>query len=170
MNTLDLAFYAISVITFLSALGVVVIRDIVRAATALISALASVAALFVLLGSLFLSMVQLLVYAGAVTVIILFGVMFTRREELPSRIRQLTKSENLLYLVMCVLLFLLILSSTTTLGSLQTTLTQVGISQIAASLYVELRGAMYALAGLIAASAIGSIYLVKKDKKRGGGS
>lgn len=153
----------------MSALGVVLTRDIVRAAGYLIVSLIGVAAAFVLFGSLFVSMIQILVYAGAVIVLFLFGVMLTRREGPINRIKQLTSSENLLYLVFSLFLFGLIAYSAPKYTTISFNgLGSLGSSLIGVSLFVQLKGAIYALAGLTATAGIGSIYIIKKTRRRSG--
>ena len=76
-------FYVIAAATVLGALGVVMARNIVHAALFLIMALAAVAGVFLLLSAEFLALVQILVYGGAVTILILFALMLTRVRDLP---------------------------------------------------------------------------------------
>ncbi|MGH3664660.1 MAG: NADH-quinone oxidoreductase subunit J family protein [Egibacteraceae bacterium] len=61
-----------------AALSVVVARNVVHAALYLVVTLLSVAGTFLLLGAEFLAWTQVLVYVGAVVVLILFGLMLTR--------------------------------------------------------------------------------------------
>src|SRR3954471_2510053 len=63
----------------MSALGVVVSRNIVRMAVFLLGTLAGVAGLYFLLSAEFLAAVQLVVYAGGTLILIIFGVMLTSK-------------------------------------------------------------------------------------------
>ncbi len=74
-------FYAAAFLTLLASFGVVATRNIVHAALFLLAALAGVAGLFVLLYAEFLALVQLLIYGGAVIIVILFALMLTRSGE-----------------------------------------------------------------------------------------
>ncbi len=74
-------FYAAATLTLFASFGVVATRNIVHAALFLLAALAGVAGLFVLLYAEFLALVQLLIYGGAVTIVILFALMLTRSGE-----------------------------------------------------------------------------------------
>jgi NADH-quinone oxidoreductase subunit J len=71
----DLPFYIFSVLTLAGALLVVTNRNAVNSAVFLLVAFLGMAALFVLLESYFLAVIQVLVYAGAVVVLFLFIVM-----------------------------------------------------------------------------------------------
>lgn len=74
-------FYIVSTVTLLAAFGVVTSRNIVHAALFLLAALGGVAGFFVLLYAEFLALVQLLIYGGAVTIVILFALILTRNSE-----------------------------------------------------------------------------------------
>lgn len=78
MSVQDFAMLGVVVIGGASALLVVTSRNVVHSALYLVVALLSVAATFLLLGSEFLAWAQVLVYVGAVVVLILFGLMLTR--------------------------------------------------------------------------------------------
>jgi NADH-quinone oxidoreductase subunit J len=87
-------FILISVLGLSAALATVLARNLVRAAIALVGFFFCVACLFLLLEAEFLAAVQILVYIGAVSVLILFGIMLTRnvqgdettRSRLPTRV------------------------------------------------------------------------------------
>ncbi len=74
-------FYVVAFVTVAAAIGVVSTRNIVHAALFLLAALLGVAGVFVLLYAEFLALVQLLIYGGAVTIVILFALMLTRSGE-----------------------------------------------------------------------------------------
>ena len=79
----ELVFYLFAGIAIATALGVVLAPNVVHAALFLIGSLVSVAAFYILLSSEFLALVQILVYAGAVATIMLFGLMLTRSSAIP---------------------------------------------------------------------------------------
>ncbi len=76
-------FYLIAAGAVGGALGVVFVRSAVYAALFLILTLLSVAGFYILLATEFLALVQVLVYAGAVTVLMIFALMLTRVRDLP---------------------------------------------------------------------------------------
>lgn len=71
-------FYLLAALVIGGALGVVLIRSTVYAALLLIASLLGVAGIYILLSSEFLALVQVLIYGGAVTVLVLFALMLTR--------------------------------------------------------------------------------------------
>ena len=74
-------FYVAGALTLGGALGVVMTRNIVYAALALLVALMGVAGVFLLAFAEFLALVQVLIYGGAIVVVILFALMLTRIED-----------------------------------------------------------------------------------------
>ena len=74
-------FFAAAVLTLGGGLGVVMTRNIVYAAFALLASLMGVAGLFLLAFAEFLALVQVLIYGGAVVILILFALMLTRIQD-----------------------------------------------------------------------------------------
>lgn len=73
-----LLFWVIAIILVASALIVVGARKIVHSAIALVAVFAMASGIFLLLNAEFIAIVQILIYAGAVTILILFALMLTR--------------------------------------------------------------------------------------------
>jgi NADH-quinone oxidoreductase subunit J len=71
----------------ISALLVIASKEIVHSVIALATCFISIAALFIMLSAEFVAIVQILVYVGAVVVVILFGIMLTKREIMESEKR-----------------------------------------------------------------------------------
>lgn len=74
----DVAFGAISIAAIASAIVVVVIKDVFRAAVFLAATFFAMACLYFMLSAEFVALVQILVYVGAVSVIFAFAVMLVR--------------------------------------------------------------------------------------------
>jgi len=72
-------FYLFAGMAGVAALGLVISRNIVRTAVALLFTLLGVAGLYFLLDAEFLAAVQLVVYAGGTLILIIFGVMLTSK-------------------------------------------------------------------------------------------
>ncbi|MGH2752798.1 MAG: NADH-quinone oxidoreductase subunit J family protein [Actinomycetota bacterium] len=74
----EVVFWVLAVVMGVSALRVVTTRNVVHAALYLVGTLMGAAALYVLLLAEFLAWAQVLIYVGAVVVLLLFGLMLTR--------------------------------------------------------------------------------------------
>jgi NADH-quinone oxidoreductase subunit J len=78
MSVEQIVFYIVAVVAVVAGLGVVLSRDIVHSALFLILALLMTAGVFVLLASEFLALVQILVYGGGITILVIFALMITQ--------------------------------------------------------------------------------------------
>jgi NADH-quinone oxidoreductase subunit J len=74
-------FYLAATLVMAGALGVVLTRNIVHAAFALLASLLGVAGVFLLMFAEFLALVQILIYGGAVVIVVLFSLMLTRIQD-----------------------------------------------------------------------------------------
>ena len=102
----DIAFWILAVVAIASALGVVLIRDLFRAALLLAVVFVAVAGFFVLMSAEFLAVVQVLIYVGAISVLFIFAIMLTRnvREgNLPNRLQIPAASFSALLLAAMIL-------------------------------------------------------------------
>jgi NADH-quinone oxidoreductase subunit J len=70
-------FYLLAALTVATAIFVVLARNIVHCAIALVFTFFGVAALYVLLDAEFLAAVQVLLYVGGITILLLFAIMLT---------------------------------------------------------------------------------------------
>jgi NADH-quinone oxidoreductase subunit J len=85
---ITIAFWILAVVAIGSALMVVLQRNVFRTALTLVVCFLAVAGLFVTLSADFLAAVQVLVYVGAVAILIILGIMLTRdsqRGSLPNK-------------------------------------------------------------------------------------
>ena len=84
----DIVFWILSLMAIVGSLGVVLVSNLFRAALLLILVFVAVAGMFILLSAEFLAVVQILIYVGAIAILIIFAVMLTRdvqRGNLPNR-------------------------------------------------------------------------------------
>ncbi len=75
---IDIAFWALAVVGVTAALTVVLLRDVFRAALALILCFMTVAGIYITLSADFLAAVQILIYVGGISVLIILAIMLTR--------------------------------------------------------------------------------------------
>ncbi|MBA3451326.1 MAG: NADH-quinone oxidoreductase subunit J [Chloroflexia bacterium] len=80
-----LFFYLLGGISLLAAVGMVVAKNPVHSAIFLVLTLFNTAGIFVMLGAEFLAAAQVIVYAGAVLVLMLFFLMLIDPQNLPER-------------------------------------------------------------------------------------
>jgi len=75
---LTIAFWILAAVGILAALGVILMRNIFRAALCLILCFLAVAGIYVTLSADFLAAAQILIYVGAISVLIILAIMMTR--------------------------------------------------------------------------------------------
>jgi len=74
---LGIAFWILAIICIASALTVVLLQNIFRAALALVLCFVAVAGLYITLSADFLAAIQILVYVGAISILLILGIMLT---------------------------------------------------------------------------------------------
>jgi NADH-quinone oxidoreductase subunit J len=75
---LDIAFWILAVVGVVAALAVVKLRNVFHTALALILCLVTVAGIYVTLSADFLAAVQILIYVGGISILIILAIMLTR--------------------------------------------------------------------------------------------
>jgi NADH:ubiquinone oxidoreductase subunit 6 (subunit J) len=81
LSAQQVVFYIVAGLGLTGGLGVVFSRDIVHAALFLVMTLLMTAGIFVLVSAEFLGVVQILLYGGAVVILVIFALMLTRARE-----------------------------------------------------------------------------------------
>lgn len=75
---LEIAFWVLAIVGVAAALAVVLLRDIFRVALSLILCFLAVAGIYVTLSADFLAAAQVLIYVGAISILIILAIMLTR--------------------------------------------------------------------------------------------
>jgi NADH-quinone oxidoreductase subunit J len=155
-------FYLIAAIAVVSALGVVMARNIVYAAMSLVASFAGVAGIFVLLNADFLAAVQVLIYAGAIAILIVFSIMLTQTSHRNSNPSNQRRWPALLIAVAMLAVLLLTLGQTlwplSSLEPLQTTTAAIG--RLLLNEYVLV---FEVVSVLLVAAMIGAIVIARED-------
>lgn len=161
----DVFLLLVAVLGGAAALSVVVARNVVHAALYLVVALLSVAGVFLLLGAEFLAWSQVLVYVGAVVVLLLFGLMLTRAPIGPMA----QHNENgmlaagvsiALFGFLCVVIF-------QAFGDVRIDLAYTPTAAIGDVLYIEWAFPFMALGFLLTVALIGAIIIARREEGEG---
>jgi len=173
MSGLQVVFIIVAAVTLVSALMVVAARKMMHSALWLILTLLGVAVLFATLQAGFFAVVQILVYIGAISILIIFTLMLTRKvmdDESPGVIKGWW-----LPAVLCVVLFGLTAGFLATWGDFQTMLNELpgdaeNIAGLGAAL-VDPAGYVipFEVASvLLLAALVGAIYIAVERKEKAG--
>jgi len=79
MNLVAILFYMFVALAALSAVGLVLVRHVFYGALFVLAGLLALAGIYILCLAEFVAVAQILVYAGGVLVVIIFGIMITAR-------------------------------------------------------------------------------------------
>ncbi len=73
-----IAFWILASLAVISSAAVVILRDIFRASLFLVLSFLSVAGIYIVLQADFLAVAQVLIYVGAISILLIFAIMLTR--------------------------------------------------------------------------------------------
>lgn len=83
MSGNSIFFYLFAILSIVGALGVVTLPNLFHSALALVLVLLAGAALFVMLSAELIAVAQVLIYAGAIVVLMVFAIMLTKKMSHP---------------------------------------------------------------------------------------
>ena len=161
----DIFMLIVAVLGGAAALLVVTSRNVVHAALYLVVTLLSVAGAFLMLGAEFLAWTQVLVYVGAVVVLILFGLMLTRAPIGP--MAQHNENGSLAAAVSLSLFGFLCFVIIRAFGDQRIDLSYVSAAHLGEVLYVEWAFPFMALGFLLTVALIGAIVLARQEEGEG---
>ena len=82
----DALFWILASVMIGSGILVVTMRDIIRCGLAMIVCFGALAGIYVLMGAPLIGAAQVIVYIGAISVLILFAIMLTQTKDAPARL------------------------------------------------------------------------------------
>jgi NADH:ubiquinone oxidoreductase subunit 6 (subunit J) len=161
----DLLFLILAGLMLAAAIFVVIGRDIIRSGLSMILAFGALAGIYVLLGAVIVAAAQVLIYIGAISVLILFAIMLTQTKGGPAQLvfhRQWWAG----LLAALGVTFLLVISFINTdwpgkiADRLWTATNQIALLLFADPLYVL---AIQVIGVLLTAAVIGGVFLAKRE-------
>jgi NADH-quinone oxidoreductase subunit J len=159
----DLVFLVLVGVTLGSAILVVLGRDIIRSGLWLVLSFAGLAGVYVLLGTALLAVTQVLVYIGAIAVLILFAIMITQSKSGPARLvfqRQWWAGLLAAIVIVGLLVMSILLTAWPLAGS---ELIPQDARDIARNLFGDYLFAFEIVGLLLLAAVVGGLYLARRD-------
>ena len=159
----DLLFLALAGTMIGSGLLVVTLRDIIRCGLAMILCFASLAGIYVILGAPLIAATQVLVYIGAISVLILFAIMLTQTKSGPARLVFQTQAvpAAIASIVLAVLIALTV--TATDWGDVGRRI-RTGTEGLATLLFGEYVLAFEVVSVLLLAAVVGGVFLAKREE------
>ena len=166
ITTQIICFSVLSLVIVIGALGVILLESIVYSAFLLGGVFMSVAGLYLLLNASFVAAAQVLVYVGAVNVLIIFAIMLVNKKEDLKPINNITSRRIISTSICLTLLSLLIrvdLSNTWDLASSNTSIGEESTIRIGEHLFSDYLLPFEVASVLLLMAMIGAIVLARRD-------
>jgi NAD(P)H-quinone oxidoreductase subunit 6 len=165
----DLLFLLLAATVLGAALTVVLGRDIIRSGLAMIVSFAGLAGVYVLLGAPLVAAAQVLVYIGAISILVLFAIMLTQTKVGPTRLvfHHQAWAGAVAAVVLAAVLIGVVVSTAwpnTVSGPLHTATT--ALARLLFSDYVL---PLEVVSVLLLAAVVGGVFLAKRDEPQGEG-
>ena len=162
----DLLFLGLAGIMLAAALFVVAGRNIVRSGVAMMLAFAALAGIYVLAGAVIVAAAQVLIYIGAISILILFAIMLTQTKAGPLALvfHRQAWAGAVVAIGLAALLITSVVNTTWPLAvadRLWSATTQVALLLFDDALYVF---ALQVVAVLLTAAVVGGVFLAKREE------
>jgi NADH:ubiquinone oxidoreductase subunit 6 (subunit J) len=162
VNLPELAFFALAAIAMVTAIAALLVRELVHTIMWIAIFFVDLSAIYFLLEAPFLGVLQLGVYAGAVTVLLLLGIMVTRKRIFS---REAATGIGPAALALALLSFVFVVTAVGELPSAPQTIRAYDPAALSENLFGP-DGPWLLLLGLIMlASVAGAIYLVREGRE-----
>ena len=159
----DVLFIILSVVMIGSALLVVTLRDIIRCGLAMMVSFAALAGLYVLIGAPLVAAAQVLVYIGAISVLVLFAIMLTQTKAAPARLVFQTQAVPAAIAAAVLALLIALTVGATNWNAVDAPI-RVGTAILAKVLFDQFVLPFEIVSVLLLAAVIGGIFLAKREK------
>ena len=162
MSLEELAFLVLAAVGLFTAISALLVRELVHTILWIAVFFVDISAIYFLLEAPFLGVLQLGVYAGAVTVLLLFGVMLTRKRIFA---REAATGITEVPLALAVVTFIFVIAVVGELPQTSTPVRSYDPTLLSENLFGT-NGPWLLLLGLIMMGAVaGSIYLVREGRE-----
>ena len=163
---ISLLFTTFAIVTVAGAVAAMSFRQLVHSVLALTVAFAGLAAIYLKLGAQFVGFAQILVYVGAVAILVVFAILLTRdkRETPQSIVLSSWKQSVVAVLAVFVVLAWAIYSSTTSQRAMRPQ-PEVSIRQIGDALMLRFALPLEIIGLLLTVALIGGVTIAMQEKK-----
>jgi NADH-quinone oxidoreductase subunit J len=159
----DVLFVLLAATMIGSGLLIVLLRDIIRCGLAMMACFGALAGIYVLIGAPLVAAAQVLVYIGAISVLILFAIMLTQTKAAPSRLVFQTQAvpAAIASVILAVLIALTV--TATDWGAVATRLRS-ATDAVARALFDSYVLPFEVVSVLLLAAVIGGIFIAKREE------
>jgi len=158
----DVLFIVLAAIVIVAGVLVVTMRDIIRCGLAMMVCFGALAGLYVMLGAPLVAAAQVIVYIGAISVLILFAIMLTQSKVAPVRLVFQTQAVPAAIAAVVLAIVIALAVSATEWPAVATRLWST-TNDVARVLFDDYLLAFEVVSVLLLAAVIGGIYLAKRE-------
>ena len=158
----DALFWILAAAMLGSGLMVVTMRDIIRCGLAMIVCFGALAGIYVVLGAPLIAAAQVIVYIGAISVLILFAIMLTQTKAAPSRLVFQTQAVPAAIAAIVIALIIALAIAGTDWGEVPRRI-RLATDELARLLFKDFVLPFEVVSVLLLAAVVGGVYLAKRE-------
>jgi NADH-quinone oxidoreductase subunit J len=158
----DALFWILASIMLGSGLLVVTMRDIIRCGLAMIVCFGALAGIYVLIGAPLVGAAQVIVYIGAISVLILFAIMLTQTKDAPARLVFQTQAGAAAVASVIVAVLIALAVSATDWGAVGERV-RIATATLSQDLFNDFVFPFEIVSVLLLSAVIGGVYLAKRE-------
>jgi NADH-quinone oxidoreductase subunit J len=159
----DILFFVLAEILIGSGLLVVTMRDIIRCGLAMIVCFGALAGIYVVAGAPLVAAAQVLVYIGAISVLILFAIMLTQTKAAPTRLVFQTQSVAAGVAAVILAIIIALTVGATDWGAVGARI-HTATRDLAAVLFADYVLPFEIVSVLLLAAVVGGVFLAKQEE------
>ena len=159
----DILFFILAEVMLISGLLVVTQRDIIRCGLAMMACFAALAGIYAIAGAPLVAAAQVLVYIGAISVLVLFAIMLTQTKDAPSSLVFQTQALGAGVASVLLAIVIVITVGATVWPDVGARI-QTATDTLAQVLFREYVLAFEVVSVLLLAAVIGGIYVAKREE------
>jgi len=158
----DALFWILAAVMLGSGLLVVTMRDIIRCGLAMIVCFGALAGIYVILGAPLIAAAQVIVYIGAISVLILFAIMLTQTKAAPSRLVFQTQAVPAAISAIVIAVVLALAVGATDWGEVPERI-RLATNALSQVLFNDFVLAFEIVSVLLLAAVVGGVFLAKRE-------
>ncbi|TMG22209.1 MAG: NADH-quinone oxidoreductase subunit J [Chloroflexi bacterium] len=159
----DILFLILATVMIGSALLVVILRDIIRCGLAMMVCFGALAGIYVIAGAPLVAATQVLVYIGAISVLVLFAIMLTQTKAAPARLVFQTQAVPAALAAVVLAIIIALAVGSTDWGAAGTRV-RTATDALAKVLFQQYVLPFEIVSVLLLAAVIGGVFLAKRDE------
>ena len=158
----DAALGSLVVLMLVAGIAVVSMKDIIRCGLAMIVCFGALAGIYVILGAPLIAAAQVIVYIGAISVLILFAIMLTQTKDAPTRLVFQTQAGPASIAAIVVAILIALAVSATDWGQIERG-ARLGTEIMSRILFQQFLFPFEIVSVLLLAAVIGGVFLAKRE-------